>query len=182
MQHTFFQTLRRSAAALALVLSTAAAVAQTAGVTLDFLDAEIDSVARTMATLTGRGVVVDPRVKGTLTLQSTQPVTPSQAMGLFAAQLRMQGFALIERDGMALVVPEADAKLQSRSVVASSGRRGGGGARGGMQTRIFRLMHENALTAWVASSPRWTWRRPRMWKSCRCAMPWLLTWHPLPRG
>ena len=43
-------------------------------VTLDFVNADIDAVARTMATLTGRNVVVDPRVKGTLSLTSTVPV------------------------------------------------------------------------------------------------------------
>ena len=37
-------------------------------ITLNFVNANIDAVARTMATLTGRNVVVDPRVKGTLTL------------------------------------------------------------------------------------------------------------------
>ncbi|MBP8862086.1 MAG: type II secretion system protein GspD, partial [Ottowia sp.] len=47
-------------------------------VTLDFANAEIDAVARTMATITGRNVVVDPRVKGTMTLTSTAPVSPAE--------------------------------------------------------------------------------------------------------
>ena len=33
-------------------------------VTLNFANAEIEAVARTMAIITGRNVVVDPRVKG----------------------------------------------------------------------------------------------------------------------
>ena len=37
-------------------------------ITLNFTNADIEAVARTMATLTGRNVVVDPRVKGTITL------------------------------------------------------------------------------------------------------------------
>ena len=37
-------------------------------VTLNFTGAEIEAVARTLATLSGRNVVVDPRVKGTMTL------------------------------------------------------------------------------------------------------------------
>ncbi|HMN19769.1 MAG TPA: type II secretion system secretin GspD [Ottowia sp.] len=108
-------------------------------VTLDFVNAEIDAVARTMATLTGRNVVVDPRVKGTLSLTSTTPVTPTQALDLFAAQLRTQGFALIESSGIVLVLPESEAKLQSGAV--SAGRVHGGGQ---IQTQIFRLTHENA--------------------------------------
>ncbi len=113
--------------------------AQGGRVTLDFANAEIDAVARTMATLTGRNVVVDPRVKGTLTLTSTVPVSPAQALQLFAAQLRIQGFALVEQNGLALVLPEAEAKLQSGSV--SAGAVKGGGQ---IQTQIFRLTHENA--------------------------------------
>ena len=120
--------------------STEGAKAAAGGrVTLDFVDAEIDAVARTMATLTGRNVVVDPRVKGTITLSSTVPVTAAQALDLFAAQLRIQGFALVQHDGMALVLPEAEAKLQAASV--SAGTVKGGGQ---IQTQIFRLTHENA--------------------------------------
>ena len=62
-------------------------------VTLNFINAEIDAVAKTLATLSGHNVVVDPRVKGTITLTSNVPVAPSQALRLFAAQLRTQSFA-----------------------------------------------------------------------------------------
>ncbi len=110
-------------------------------VTLDFANAEIDAVARTMATISGRNVVVDPRVKGTMTLTSTTPVSPAEALRLFAAQLRTQGFALVENAGMVLVIPEAEAKLQSGAVAV--GARPGAGA-SQVQTQIFRLTHENA--------------------------------------
>ena len=65
-------------------------------VTLNFVNAEIEAVARTLATLSGANVVVDPRVKGTMSLSSNVPVPPAQALRLFAAQLRTQGFALVE--------------------------------------------------------------------------------------
>ena len=138
----FFPKFRSSAVAVAAALALGAPVwVQAAGsVTLDFQDAEIDAVARAMATITGSQVVVDPRVKGIMTLISSQQVTGRQAMELFAAQLRMQGFALVERDGITLVLPEADAKLQSSSVTTKRS-----GARGGqISTRIFRLTHEDA--------------------------------------
>ena len=48
-------------------------------VTLNFAGAEIEAVARTLATLSGRNVVVDPRVKGTITLVTERPVTPAAA-------------------------------------------------------------------------------------------------------
>ena len=109
-------------------------------VTLNFANAEIEAVARTMAVITGRNVVVDPRVKGTMTLITTNPVTPAMALRQFSTQLRTQGFALVESAGLYLVVPEADAKLQSGGV--SAGRPPA--ASGQIITQIFRLNHETA--------------------------------------
>ncbi|MDP3520746.1 MAG: secretin N-terminal domain-containing protein, partial [Hydrogenophaga sp.] len=112
-------------------------------ITLNFVNADIEAVARTMATLTGRNVVVDPRVKGTMNLASEKPVSPAQAFNQFTAALRLQGFALVEAQGLYKVVPEAEAKLQSSAVsVASEGARGPAGNQ--IVTQIFRLNHESA--------------------------------------
>ena len=108
-------------------------------VTLNFVNAEIEAVARTLATLSGANVVVDPRVKGTMSLSSTVPVPPAQALRLFAAQLRTQGFALVESAGLYTVVPEAEAKLQSSAVSAGAVPAG----TGQIVTQIFKLNHEN---------------------------------------
>lgn len=110
-------------------------------ITLNFVNADIDAVARTIATLSGANVVVDPKVKGTMNLSSTVAVSPAQAMRLFAAQLRSQGFALVDNAGIQLVVPEAEAKLQSGPVSV-----GGFPGDGQVLTQIFRLNNENANT------------------------------------
>ncbi len=109
-------------------------------VTLNFVNAEIDAVARTLATLSGYNVVVDPRVKGTMSLSSHLPVPPAQALRLFAAQLRTQGFAVVESAGLYTVLPEAEAKLQSSAVSAGAVPAG----TGQIVTQIFKLNHENA--------------------------------------
>ena len=109
-------------------------------VTLNFVNAEIDAVARTLATLSGYNVVVDPRVKGTMSLASNLPVPPAQALRLFASQLRTQGFALVESAGLYTVVPEAEAKLQSSAVSAGAVP----ASSGQIVTQIFKLNHENA--------------------------------------
>ncbi len=109
-------------------------------VTLNFVNAEIDAVARTLATLSGYNVVVDPRVKGTMSLSSNLPVPPAQALRLFAAQLRTQGFAVVESAGLYTVLPEAEATLQSSAVLARAVPAGPGQ----IGTQIFRLNHENA--------------------------------------
>jgi general secretion pathway protein D len=126
----------------AMALCAPTALAQTARkepVTLNFVNAEIDAVARTVATLSGANVVVDPRVKGTITLSSTVPVPPAQALRLFAAQLRTQGFALVESAGLYTVLPEAEAKLQSSTVTAGTAPV----KSGQIVTQIFQLNHEN---------------------------------------
>ena len=124
----------------ALAQAGKAAVRPGEPVMLNFVNAEIEAVARTVATLSGANVVVDPRVKGTMSLSSTVAVPPAQALRLFAAQLRTQGFALVENSGIHTVVPEADAKLQSGPVNAGNAPSGGGQ----VVTQIFRLNHENA--------------------------------------
>ncbi|MEY2735617.1 MAG: putative secretin, ral secretion pathway protein component of type secretion system [Pseudomonadota bacterium] len=128
--------------ALTLQLGTAGtAHAQRAPepVTLNFVNAEIDAVARTMATITGRNIVVDPRVKGTITLSTDKPVAPALAWNQFLATLRLSGFAVVDSAGLLKVVPEADAKLQGGPVQAE----GAPPAGNQIVTQIFRLNHEN---------------------------------------
>ncbi len=111
-------------------------------ITLNFANAEIEAVARTMAVVTGRDVVVDPRVKGTMNLQSDHAIAPAAAFERFAAALRLHGFVLVQSGGLYKVVPEADAKLQSSAVTTSVG---GASKIGGNQivTQVFKLNYES---------------------------------------
>ena len=110
-------------------------------VTLNFSNAEIEAVARTLATITGRNMVVDPRVKGTMSLMTERPVPPQVAFDQFLAALRLQGFTVVEAAGLYKVVPEADAKLQGGSVTVGNGPRTQGNQ---IVTQIFRLNFESA--------------------------------------
>ncbi|MGI9216347.1 MAG: type II secretion system secretin GspD [Hydrogenophaga sp.] len=111
-------------------------------VVLNFVGAEIEAVARTLSTITGRNVVLDPRVKGTVNLSTDKPVPPATALNQFAAALRLQGFALVDTGGLYKIVPEADAKLQGNTVHA--GPVSQLPASNQIVTQIFRLNHENA--------------------------------------
>ena len=126
------------AALMASTFTAPAALAQGL-VTLNFSNAEIESVARTISAITGRNVVLDSRAKGTISIQSERPVTAAQAVNQFGAALRLQGFALVESGGIYKVVPEADAKLQARVVPRSSTAMGNQ-----VVTRVFKLRYENA--------------------------------------
>ncbi|MGF6348957.1 general secretion pathway protein D [Variovorax sp. W2I14] len=124
----------------------AAPVVRSSPITLNFSNADIEAVARTMAVVTGRNVVVDPRVKGTMDLVTDRPVQPAAAFNQFAAALRLQGFAVVETDGLYKVVLESNAKLQSVAVNTSIGAVPSS-ASNQVVTQIFRLNHEspNAL-------------------------------------
>ncbi len=112
-------------------------------ITLNFNNAEIEAVARTIALISGMNVVVDPRVKGTITLVTEKPVSRSVAMAQFLSSLRLQGFTMVESAGLLKVVPEADAKLQSGAVETSdSAPKGASG--GQIVTQIFKLNFESA--------------------------------------
>jgi general secretion pathway protein D len=129
-----------------LSAQTAAAAKSGEPVTLNFSNAEIEAVARTMASITGFNVVVDPRVKGTLTLVTEKPISRAAAMNQFLAVLRLQGFTMVESAGLYKVVPEADAKLQSAGVTVSDNAPAAGDLPVGNQiaTQIFRLNFESA--------------------------------------
>ena len=155
-KHPAFFAIKKIAASALLASASGLIHAQTAvdtgtasvrpgePVTLNFVNAEIEAVARTMATITGRNVVVDPRVKGVLNLVTERAVRPAAAFQQFLAALRLQGFTVVEAAGLYKVVPEADAKLQAGSV--SVARAGGrvGPADGQIVTQIFKLNYESA--------------------------------------
>src|SRR5450830_2139066 len=109
-------------------------------VQLNFVDADIQAVVRALSRSTGQQFLVDPRVKGTLTLVSEGEVPAHRAYDMLLAALRMQGFSVVDVGGVSQVVPEADAKLLGGPIYSADRP-----AQGGMLTRTFRLQYENAV-------------------------------------
>ncbi|WP_247653094.1 type II secretion system secretin GspD [Ideonella aquatica] len=142
-------SLRHGALALALALAWPAQAADgdlpmpstraKAPVTLNFVNAEIEMVSRAIGTMLDRQILVDPRVKGSLTITSDKALPPQEAWRSYLAALRGLGFTVVENAGLLKVVPEAEAKLQAGTVSI-----GAPSARGDqILTQIFRLNHEN---------------------------------------
>lgn len=109
-------------------------------VQLNFVEADIQAVVRALSRSTGQQFLVDPRVKGNLTLVSEGQVPAHQAYDMLLAALRMQGFSVVDVGGVAQVVPEADAKLLGGPIYSADKPAGNG-----MLTRTFRLQYENAV-------------------------------------
>ncbi|MEM5365020.1 type II secretion system secretin GspD [Paraburkholderia azotifigens] len=132
--------LRRVAMAL-LVAGTITSQIAHAQVTLNFVNADIDQVARAIGAATGKTIIVDPRVKGQLNLVSENPVPEDQALKTLQSALRMQGFSLVQDHGVLKVVPEADAKLQGVPTYVGNAP----AARGDQViTQVFQLRNESA--------------------------------------
>ena len=108
-------------------------------VTLNFVNADIEAVTRAMSAMINRQMLVDPRVKGTITVYSERPMPPSQAYQNYLAALRGLGFAVVDSAGLLKVVPEADAKLQTSIVAIGPVEQRGDQ----IITQVFRLNHEN---------------------------------------
>jgi general secretion pathway protein D len=121
-------------------IAVSAEPAEGEGVMLNFANAEIDSVVRAVAKITNRNYLVDPRVKGTLNIVTTKPVSPATAHDILRSALRLQGFAIVDENGILKVVPEAEAKQHSMPVSkAKSALRGDQ-----LITQVFTIKNESA--------------------------------------
>ena len=116
------------------------AVRASSPVTLNFVNADIEAVTRAIGVMLNRQIIIDPRVKGTITVYSEQPVSVAEAYRNYLAALRGLGFTVVETAGLLKVLPEPDAKLQAGSVAVESTTTRGDQ----ILTQIFRIQHENA--------------------------------------
>ncbi len=110
-----------------------------APVTLNFVNADIEAVTRAIAAMIERQIAVDPRVKGTITVYSEQPLTPARGLPELPVGAARPG--LHDRGKQR----PAEGRARGRGQAADRHRVGGrGGARGDQViTQIFRLNHEN---------------------------------------
>lgn len=91
----------------------------------NFQEAELRAVIKTVSRLTGKNFLIDPRVKGTVTIVSAQPVDASAAYQILLSALRAQGFtAVAGAAGIVKIVPEAEGR-QGAPVGAAIPRRPG---------------------------------------------------------
>ena len=103
----------------ALALNSNPAFAQgiddNAGSTLNLKDADIGTLIATVGEITGRNFIIDPRVKGKVTVLSTTPMSPDELYGVFLAVLQVHGFAAVPAGAVTKIVPEVGAKQDGGS-------------------------------------------------------------------
>ena len=109
-------------------------------ITVNFVNADIQSVIKTVGQHTGKNFILDPRVTGTVNIVSEKPVSKDMLYQVLLSTLRVQGYAAVEGDGFVKIVPEAEAKTSAAPMGDAS--RGPGDR---VITQVFILQNENAI-------------------------------------
>ena len=76
----------------------------------NYREADIRQVIEAVGEVTGRNFLVDPRVRGQITLLSFAPMTPDAFYQAFLATLEVNGFVALDSDGVIKIVPDANAR------------------------------------------------------------------------
>ncbi len=100
----------------AAIYSSAALAREEDKITLNFVNADIESVVKAVGMISGKNFIIDPRVKGTINIVSSSPVSKELTYQILLSSLRLQGFSAVEGNGVVRIVPEADAKQSSTPV------------------------------------------------------------------
>jgi general secretion pathway protein D len=115
--------------------------ASDANVVLNLSSVPLQQAAKTvLGDMIGVNYVVDPRVDGVVSVQTTQPVTKADALELFQAALAPIGAVLVQSRGMYRIAP-AD---QAATGVIATGRAPGDTAIGGNGVRVVQLKYVSA--------------------------------------
>jgi general secretion pathway protein D len=112
----------------------------TGGVTINVVEASVAEVARSVLGETmGVTYVVDPRVKGSLTLRTAQPVPKEALVEIFEQALRSEGAVMVVEGGVYKILP-----AEAVGTAVAGLRSGSRGRRPGYGTEIIPLRYVSA--------------------------------------
>lgn len=81
--------------------------------TLNFNNVDILTFIKLVGEFTGENYVIDPAVRGSVTIISQKPVESDKLYQVFQAVLNLYGFAVIKRDSVSFIVPSTDGRARS---------------------------------------------------------------------
>jgi len=81
--------------------------------TLNMKDAELRDLASEVGEITGKTLVVDARLQGKVSVQSSSALDKDGIYSLFLSVLRSQGFVALDQGDRVLIVPAMEAKTKS---------------------------------------------------------------------
>ncbi len=139
-------TLKPLALSLLLLASPPLWAAKTWKINLK--DADISALVSEMAEITGKNFVVDPRVKGTVTVVSSRAMTSAELYELFQSVLSINGFAAVSNGPVVKILPDTNARQAGVRVDLAS--RAGGEQ---LVTRVIMLKQASANELLAALRP-----------------------------
>ena len=83
--------------------------------TINLKNAEIREFIDQVAEITGETFIVDPRVKGQVSVLSKTPLNLSEVYQLFLSVMATHGFSVVAQGDQARVIPNAEAKAEANS-------------------------------------------------------------------
>lgn len=83
---------------------------------MNYENVDLKVLARIMAELTGKNIVLDEGVAGKVTVLSSREVTPAEAWEIFKAALQRANFTVRERAGFVQVIPLPEARREGTLV------------------------------------------------------------------
>lgn len=108
-------------------------------VTLNFSDADLVAVINSVSQITGKNFIIDPRVKGKVTVVSSKPLNESEVYNVFLSVLQVHGFATVPTKNAIKIIPDATAK---QSATPMTNRRSAPGDQ--LITRVLKINFINA--------------------------------------
>ena len=100
------------------------------GYTLNLVDAPVNQAAKKiLGDIMGYNYLVDPRVEGQITLQTSSPVSKDMLLEILETSLAVNHAAIVKRQGRYDIVPETEALKSSPSIDVSGLRATGAGVR-----------------------------------------------------
>ena len=108
-------------------------------VTLNFADADLIAVINSVSQITGKNFIIDPRVKGKVTVVSSKPLNEAEVYNVFLSILQVHGFATVPTANAIKIIPDATAKQSSTPSSAASRSPGDQ-----LITRVLTIKHINA--------------------------------------
>ena len=126
----------------AVILLAASFTAQAEPVTLNLKAADLSAVISTISEITGKNFIIDPRVKGKVTIVSSHPMNEREVYEVFLTVLEVHGYAAVPsgNKGTIKIIPVANAK-QSAIPMVNSKRPGKGDE---IVTRVLQLDNVSA--------------------------------------
>ena len=89
-------------------------------ITLNLNNADIQAFISAIAELTGKNFVIDPRVKGQVTVVSSAPTDPESLYEVFLSVLKVNGFAAVPSGKVIKIVPDLNARQEGSSEVVGN--------------------------------------------------------------